>query len=107
MWHLLSLDAPTVAAVWVVFVGRSVGVRLPWVEPAAMFVAVWMIYAADRLLDARVLDAGGGKGDGLEDRIGFITRTAMDFWQGLGRRHWDCCICCTGSMRGRCICMRY
>jgi hypothetical protein len=55
-WHLLSLDAPTVAAVWTVFVARSVGIRLPWVEPAAMFVAVWMIYAADRLLDTRDLE---------------------------------------------------
>ena len=52
-WHLLSLDAPTVAAVWTMFVARSVRVELPWGVPAAMFVAVWAIYAADRLLDVR------------------------------------------------------
>lgn len=52
-WHLLSLDAPTVATLWVIFIARSACLRLPWTEPAAMFVAVWMLYAADRLLDAR------------------------------------------------------
>lgn len=72
MWHLLSLDAPTVAAVWTMFVARAVGVRLPWGEPAAMFVAVWMIYAADRLLDARALEGNRhGLPDGLEERHRF------------------------------------
>jgi hypothetical protein len=52
-WHLLSLDAPTVAAVWTWFVARASGVRLPWESIAAMFCAVWVLYAADRLLDAR------------------------------------------------------
>lgn len=56
LWHLLSLDAPSVAAVWTIFVALSSGVRLPWTAPAAMFLAVWIIYAADRLLDARLLD---------------------------------------------------
>ena len=72
------------AAVWVVFVGRSVGVRLPWVEPAAMFVAVWMIYAADRLLDARVLDSGVGKVDGLEERHRFHHAHRTGFLAGIG-----------------------
>jgi hypothetical protein len=72
LWHLLSLDAPSVAAVWTIFLARCVGLRLPWAEPAAMFVAVWMIYAADRLLDARVLDAArAGADDGLEERHRF------------------------------------
>jgi hypothetical protein len=56
LWHLLSLDAPTVAALWTVFIARCCHLHLPWTEPAAMFLAVWMIYAADRLLDARLLD---------------------------------------------------
>ena len=56
LWHLLSLDAPTVAALWTWFLARSVGLALPWTAPATMFIAVWMIYAADRLLDARLLD---------------------------------------------------
>jgi hypothetical protein len=57
LWHLLSLDAPSVAAVWTLFIARCSHLTLPWTAPAAMFVAVWMIYAADRLLDARLLDA--------------------------------------------------
>jgi hypothetical protein len=57
LWHLLSLDAPTVAALWTLFIAHCAGIALHWPAPAAMFVAVWMIYAADRLLDARLLDA--------------------------------------------------
>ena len=52
-WHLLSLDAPTVAAVWTWFIARACGTALPWQSVAAMFNAVWVLYAADRLLDAR------------------------------------------------------
>lgn len=65
-WHLLSLDAPTVTAVWTWFIARAVGLWLPWTEIAAMFVAVWVLYAADRLLDARGM--GSGTVPGLEAR---------------------------------------
>jgi hypothetical protein len=57
LWHLLSLDAPSVATVWTIAVARAVNLHLPWTAPAAMFIAVWILYAADRLLDARLLDA--------------------------------------------------
>jgi hypothetical protein len=53
LWHLLSLDAPTVAALWTWFVARSLHIALPWTLPLAMFLAVWLLYAADRLLDVR------------------------------------------------------
>jgi hypothetical protein len=56
LWHLLSLDAPAVAALWTWFVARAVNVRLPLASPVAMALAVWILYAADRLLDARLLD---------------------------------------------------
>jgi len=56
LWHLLSLDAPTVAALWTWFIARACHIRLPFAAPAAMGLAVWMLYAADRLLDARLLD---------------------------------------------------
>ncbi len=52
MWHLLSLDAPCVAALWTVLVARVFRVALPWTAPLALAVAVWMLYAADRLADA-------------------------------------------------------
>ncbi len=51
-WHLLSLDAPCVAALWTIFFARSFGVALPWVVPAALALAVWMLYALDRTADA-------------------------------------------------------
>ena len=51
-WHLLSLDAPTVAVVWTWFVARAAHVALRSELYAAMFVAVWLLYAVDRLLDA-------------------------------------------------------
>ena len=55
LWHLLSLDAPTVAATWTVFLAWCAGVHISRLDPLAMFVAVWMLYAADRLLDAKPL----------------------------------------------------
>lgn len=54
-WHLLSLDAPTVAAVWTAFLAWSVGLAVPGGDVAAMFLAVFMLYATDRLLDAKPL----------------------------------------------------
>jgi hypothetical protein len=48
-WHLLSLDAPTVAALWVAFAARG---HVSWVAPIALGVAVWILYAADRLADS-------------------------------------------------------
>jgi hypothetical protein len=52
---LLSLDAPTVATLWTVFVAKATRTALPFAAPAAMFLAVWILYAADRLLDTRHL----------------------------------------------------
>jgi hypothetical protein len=68
LWHLLSLDAPTVAALWTWFVARCCGIALPPASVAAMFLAVWILYAADRLLDAR------GNTSGLEERHHFHHR---------------------------------
>jgi hypothetical protein len=55
LWHLLSLDAPTVAALWTCFIARAAHASIPAALPAAMFLAVWLVYAADRLLDSRHL----------------------------------------------------
>jgi len=53
LWHLLSLDAPSVAALWTWFLARANHIRLPAASILAMALAVWMLYAADRLLDTR------------------------------------------------------
>jgi hypothetical protein len=57
LWHLLSLDAPTIAALWTWFIASANHVRLPLSSTLAMAIAVWMLYAADRLMDARLMDA--------------------------------------------------
>jgi hypothetical protein len=57
LWHLLSLDAPTVAALWTWFIASANHIRLPLASTLAMALAVWMLYAADRLMDARLMDA--------------------------------------------------
>jgi hypothetical protein len=78
LWHLLSLDAPCVATIWILAVASAVGLHLPWTSPAAMFVAVWMLYAADRLLDARPLP-GGQSPPELEERHRFHHRHRRAF----------------------------
>jgi hypothetical protein len=60
LWHLLSLDAPSVAMLWTWFIARSNRIALSLSSVAAMGIAVWILYAADRLLDARLLDARTG-----------------------------------------------
>lgn len=55
-WHLLSLDAPTVAALWVWFIAATNHVPLPITSGLAMFIAVWILYGADRLLDREELE---------------------------------------------------
>jgi len=84
LWHLLSLDAPTVAALWTWFVARCCGVALPWRAPATMFLAVWMLYAADRLLDARLLDTEPATAlPELEERHRFHHRHKKAFLAGI------------------------
>jgi hypothetical protein len=58
LWHLLSLDAPSVAALWTWFLAASNHIHLPLTVTLAMAVTVWTLYAADRLLDVRQLAAG-------------------------------------------------
>lgn len=83
LWHLLSLDAPTVAALWVWFIARSSHISLPLVVPAAMAIAVWMLYVLDRLLDARTLETGRAGSDDLEARHMFHYRHRRLFRVGI------------------------
>lgn len=52
-WHLASLDAPTVAAVWAVAFAWAVDVQVQGGILLLLGLAVWTVYVADRLLDAR------------------------------------------------------
>ncbi len=53
LWHLASLDAPAVAAVWALAFAWAARVRLPAGVVASIALVVWSVYVADRLLDAR------------------------------------------------------
>ena len=50
-WHLLSLDAPTVAALWCWSFGKVAHVELPALAPWLLAVGTWLVYVADRILD--------------------------------------------------------
>jgi hypothetical protein len=53
LWpNLLSLDAPVVALLWQVFFVRCFRVHLDPLAAGLLALAVWLIYVADRLLDA-------------------------------------------------------
>jgi hypothetical protein len=53
LWHLASLDAPTVAVVWSLAFSWAAGIRLPAWVPALLALGTWTVYIGDRLLDAR------------------------------------------------------
>ncbi|GAA3760242.1 hypothetical protein [Terriglobus aquaticus] len=52
-WHLLSLDAPTVAFCWLLFFAEIFRVPHPLPAAADLACAVWLVYMVDRVLDAR------------------------------------------------------
>jgi hypothetical protein len=50
-WHLLSLDAPTVAALWSWFFVRAMHLRLSLIQALLLPLGTWLLYVADRILD--------------------------------------------------------
>jgi hypothetical protein len=70
LWHLLSLDAPTIAVLWAWTLARSVGAEPSWTTFAVLGAGTWLIYVADRLLDGR---AGAQRG-ALRERHLFHAR---------------------------------
>ncbi len=54
LWpNLLSLDAPVVAVLWQILFARSFHTSVPAAAAALLVLTVWLIYAADRVFDAR------------------------------------------------------
>jgi hypothetical protein len=82
LWHLLSLDAPMVAVVWTMFTARMTHTAVPVATGVAMGLAVWLLYAADRLLDTRALDPLGEPGE-FEARHFFHHRHRAAFGVGM------------------------
>lgn len=52
LWHVASLDAPTVALVWSCAFAWAAQVRLPAWAPGVLALIAWAVYVGDRLLDA-------------------------------------------------------
>jgi hypothetical protein len=50
-WHLLSLDAPTVAALWSLFFVRAMHLHLSLLQALLLPLGTWLLYVADRILD--------------------------------------------------------
>ncbi len=53
LWHLLSLDAPTVAVAWSLGFANAARVQLPAWVPVLLALVTWAVYISDRLLDAQ------------------------------------------------------
>jgi len=53
LWHLSSLDAPTVAVVWSLAFAWAAGVGVPRWVPLILAFGTWAVYIGDRLLDVR------------------------------------------------------
>jgi hypothetical protein len=58
---VLSLDAPAVAVLWQLLFARSFQVQLAWSVTVLLALVVWLIYVADRLLDALKAPAEGAE----------------------------------------------
>jgi hypothetical protein len=50
-WHVFSLDAPTVAAVWAWSFAHGFQLQLPVFSIAILTLGTWIIYISDRLMD--------------------------------------------------------
>jgi hypothetical protein len=50
-WHLLSLDAPTVAALWSCFFVRAMHLHLSFLQALLLPLGTWLLYVTDRVLD--------------------------------------------------------
>lgn len=53
LWHLASLDAPTVAVAWSLAFAWTAQIHLPLWVPVLLAFGTWTVYISDRLLDAR------------------------------------------------------
>ncbi len=59
LWlNVLHLDAPLITVAWQMLFARTADYELPVTESAILFLAVWIIYAGDRVLDGFRLSVG-------------------------------------------------
>jgi hypothetical protein len=73
LWHLASLDAPTVAVAWTLAFAWAANVHLDSWVLLLLASGTWTVYVGDRLLDARRA-IGSGRRDALRERHYFHWR---------------------------------
>jgi hypothetical protein len=78
-WHLLSLDAPTVAVLWAWSFERAAGVHSSLSALAVLGLGTWLIYIADRLLDSRPARSPSASAAKLRERHFFHARHRRAF----------------------------
>ncbi|MHB1022854.1 MAG: hypothetical protein ACYC46_07535 [Acidobacteriaceae bacterium] len=83
LWHLFSLDAPTVAALWTIFFARAMHISLPWIAPAALGAGVWVLYVLDRILDGVRVAQNPLQASALRERHYFHARHRKPFLIGV------------------------
>ena len=74
LWHLTSLDAPTVAVVWSMGFAWTAEVRLPIWVPLLLALVTWAVYIGDRLMDARPSTPAGPRFQPLASKNGLRER---------------------------------
>jgi hypothetical protein len=80
--NLLSLDAPLVAVAWLYIFSKTWRVDYhPWEAYVTLGLTVWGVYVVDRLLDASLSGATGGR---LQARHAFHRRHRTLFIAGCG-----------------------
>jgi hypothetical protein len=72
-WHLLSLDAPTVAALWSWLFVYAMHLHLSWIQAFLLPAGTWLVYVTDRILD------GMRRGAALRERHHFHARHRLNF----------------------------
>jgi hypothetical protein len=94
LWHLASLDAPTVAVIWSLAFAWAAHVPLSGRVLLVLALATWCAYVSDRILDARALGAQTLRpqtlGPQLSDGWDFEARSGADpsMWPALRERHY-------------------
>jgi hypothetical protein len=89
LWHLASLDAPTVAVIWSLAFTWAAHVPVSGRVLLVLALATWCAYVSDRILDASLLGAqtlGPRPSDGRFP--GVRTEADPSMWPALRERHY-------------------
>lgn len=78
LWpNLLNLDSPLLAVIWQEQFARVAGVSLGWGDRVLLLCCTWLVYCADRALDA------AGSGGKTETDRHTIQRRGQPIWLGM------------------------